>query len=80
MADKSNSPIHNLNNNVVEAFDCTKMHVTGKKVVTYMSQFGYTGRTYRAVLLQINEFDSYSNLHTHLQNGTALGMFYDKLK
>jgi len=46
----SDSLIHNMNNNIVESFNATEMHSTGKNVINYTGRFGYRGRCYRGLL------------------------------
>ena len=50
VAGNSDSLIHNMNNNIVESFNATEMHSTGKNVINYTGRFNYRGRCYRGLL------------------------------
>jgi len=78
VADKAESLIHNLNNNIVESFNTTAMQSTGKKIVNYTGRFGYKGRSYRSVV-RFNDMDSFEKLHMHL-TGFSAGSAYRKFK
>lgn len=79
VANMSDSLVHNMNNNLVEAFNCTAMHLTGKKVVNFTGRLGYRGRSFKG-LVHYNEWDSYRVLHKHLRDGVLPGTVYKHCK